>query len=222
MASLVSLVCLCRCTAAVLTCLVEWRATHRWEPMTPSVPLTRRRHSIECRSAQAGDRRACSVGPRPVRIHTELQCAWTAASQPLSQCEMLVHFSPLSAHRFDLPSLLRLYNRLRPSSVCSTTNLSIRTISKSITMPSYKSVPGADQFYPLNEPAIGTAYPEVRSGRLAMANASLTSTAIPECLPAECSATHSLPTSDDQRCNLQEQDLRRKHSVSRLDSRSRN
>ncbi|KAI0727803.1 hypothetical protein C8Q72DRAFT_886021 [Fomitopsis betulina] len=27
-------------------------------------------------------------------------------------------------------------------------------------MPAYKSVPGADQFYPLNEPVIGTAYPE--------------------------------------------------------------
>lgn len=87
-------------------------------------------------------------------------------------------------------------------------------------MPAYKSVPGADQFYPLNEPVIGTAYPEVREGRLTMANALLTSTAIPECLPAELPVTHSLPAFDYQRCNLQEQNIRCKHSTSPLNLRS--
>lgn len=125
----------------------------------------------------------------------------------------------LSAHRLNLPSIsLRLYSRLRPGPVLSISSSRTHTSIKSITMPAYKTVPGADQFYPLNEPAIGTAYPEVRDSKLAIVAASLTITGLTECLPAECPATHSVPTFDYQRCNLQEQNLCRTHSISHMDN----
>lgn len=132
---------------------------------------------------------------------------------------MLVHFPRLSAHLSSLPRCARLYSWLRPDSLLSITGLRSHTLSiKSITMPAYNSTPGADQFYPLNEPAIGTAYPEVCHSNLAlcmrMVDAALTPTGIPECLSAECPATHSFPAFDYQGRNLQEQNLRRMHSIS--------
>lgn len=89
--------------------------------------------------------------------------SWYHTAQ-VPRSAMLVHSRRLSAHRLNLTSRLRLYNRLRPSGpVCPTVGLRTSTDIdlRPITMPAYKSVPGADQFYPLNEPAIGTAYPEV-------------------------------------------------------------
>ncbi|KAH9937299.1 uncharacterized protein B0H18DRAFT_969983 [Fomitopsis serialis] len=78
---------------------------------------------------------------------------------------------PLPPSRYTL-SRPRFY-KLHAKPAISIPNSRQLTQSSSPNMPAYQVAPGADQFYPLNKPTIGTAYPE--------------------CLSAECTAASSLP-----------------------------
>lgn len=74
-----------------------------------------------------------------------------------------------------------------------------------------KPVPGAHQYFPLNEPAIGTAYPEVRA--CSTCNPGVDSDVLTLCswstvgVSAECGTPNLVQADHYPRCHFQEQDF---------------
>lgn len=83
-----------------------------------------------------------------------------------------------------------------------------------------KPVPGADQFYPLNEIPIGTPYSEVNYGQSLTQYSQRLTRDLPiystENIPTKCDHPEAVSTFDDQGCRIQEPDLRCKFQFSIL------